>query len=617
MNEPQTHLHRSFRPALSVILMFLVVLAAYWPALRGQFVWDDELLVAQNPLVTGKVTLLSIWFGTDFPLSLTALWLEWLVWGKNPAGYHVINILLHALGAVLLWRVLRRLKIPGAWLGAMIFAVHPVCAGSVAWISELKNTLSLVFYLLSILWYLRFEEEPSPGRCFYWLSLTAFVLALLSKTSTVMLPVVVLLCAWWRRGRITARDVLRTSPYFLASLAFGLMTIWFQAHQTMPIAPVETETFWSRLAGAAKAIWFYLGKDLLPVNLSMIYPRWIVDPTAPASYLPLLALGAVLILLWRFRRGWGRPALFGFAYFTITLFPALGFFNMYFLTLSRVSDHLQYLALIGIAALGGAGLGALLKRTLLRSSIGAALMLALAICTFHRAQILANGERLWRDTVARNPAAWTAQNNLGCMLAEQHKYDEAITHFSASLESNPRNVAAHANLGNALATRGQFTEAESHFRAAVAIQPANADAQRAFGSALVEQGKMKEAVEHLQESLRLDPDVATGLQLAGLLRGMGKIRESIAQYRQVLLTKPDSLDALNNLAWLLATCSDDSLRNGNEAVRLAEKACRLTQYKEIVPLGTLAAAYAEAGRFGDAVATGEKSLALAMAAGQE
>jgi len=159
MNEHQTHLHRSFRPTLGVMLIFLVVLAAYWPALRGEFVWDDELLVAKNPLVTGKLTLLSIWFGTDFPLSLTALWLEWLAWGKNPAGYHAINILLHALGAVLLWRVLRRLKMPGAWLGAMIFAVHPVCAGSVAWISELKNTLSLVFYLLSILWYLHFDEE--------------------------------------------------------------------------------------------------------------------------------------------------------------------------------------------------------------------------------------------------------------------------------------------------------------------------------------------------------------------------------------------------------------------------------------------------------------------------
>src|SRR6266849_689273 len=164
MNEHQTHLHRSFRPTLGVMLIFLVVIAAYWPAVRGQFVWDDELLVAKNPLVTGKLTLLSIWFGTDFPLSLTALWLEWLAWGKNPAGYHAVNILLHVVGVVLLWWILAKLKIPGAWLGAMIFAVHPVCTGSVAWISELKNTLSLVFYLLSIFWYLRFDEEPSSRR---------------------------------------------------------------------------------------------------------------------------------------------------------------------------------------------------------------------------------------------------------------------------------------------------------------------------------------------------------------------------------------------------------------------------------------------------------------------
>src|SRR5439155_12306958 len=303
-----------------------------------------------------------------FPLSLTAHYLEWLAWGKHPAGYHAVNILLQVVGTVLLWRVLLRLKIPGAWLAALIFAVHPVCAGSVAWISELKNTLSLVFYLLSILWYLRFDEEeiassprPSPPapkafgvqedrerlsetrsnarRWSYWLSLLAFVLALLSKTSTVMLPMALLLCARWRRGQIRARDVLRTSPYFLVSLSFGLMTIWFQAHQTMTTAPVETEPFFARLLSATKAIWFYLGKDLLPINLGMIYPRWTVDPTAPTSYLPLLALVLVFILLWRFRRGWGRPVLFGIAYFTITLFPALGFFNMYYLTLSRVSDH--------------------------------------------------------------------------------------------------------------------------------------------------------------------------------------------------------------------------------------------------------------------------------------
>src|SRR5882724_2341998 len=414
MNERQTRLQPSLQPALGLMLICVVVLAAYWPALRGQFVWDDELLVAKNPLVTGKLTLLSIWFGTDFPLSLTTLWLEWLAWGKNPAGYHAVNILLHVVGTVLLWRVLVRLKIPGAWLGAMIFAVHPICVGSVAWISELKNTLSLVFYLFSILWYLRFDanmesDAPSPRPStldprfrFYWLSLITFVLALLSKTSTVMLPAVLLLCIWWQRGRLTARDALRISPYFLASLAFGLMTIWFQAHQTMTTAPVEAETFWARLAGAAKAIWFYLGKDLFPVNLSIIYPRWKIDPAAPTSYLPLLALVGMFILLWRFRRGWGRPLLFGLAYFTITIFPVLGFFNMYFLTLSRVSDHLQYLALMAIGALAGAGLSAVLKKRFLAIA-GAALVFVLSLSTFHRAQIVANGERLWRDTLARNP----------------------------------------------------------------------------------------------------------------------------------------------------------------------------------------------------------------------
>ena len=690
--------YRGSMPALGALLICGVVIAAYWPALRGQFVWDDELLVTKNPLVTGKSNVFSVWFGTDFPLSLVALWMQWLAWGKNPAGYHVVNILLHAAGALLFWRVLLRLKSPGAWLGGLIFAVHPVTAMSVAWISELKNTLSLAFFLLSILWYLRFEDEtevsrlgcrrekeegamarslsPPPGPLprgegeaiwglWYWLSLGAFILALLSKTSTVMLPVVLLLCAWWRRGRTAReedlansnarsphplpspqgegerftpaecsreraegalsqvhrrnwfqRELLQTAPYFAASLAFGLMTIWFQSHQTMNASQSVTEPLLIRVLGVGKAIWCYLGKDLLPVNLSMIYPRWAINPSSPSLYIAWIALGAVLFLLWRFRREWGASLFFGFAYFVITLFPVLGIFPMYFLTLSRVSDHLQYLALLAICALAAAAISTFLKKNALVIT-SAAIVVVLSILTFHRTEIISNGERLWDDTLAKNPGSWTAQNNLGCLLAEQQKYDDAMRYFESSLKSNPRNAAAYLNSGKLFAMRGDFGEAESRFRTALAIKPRDAETQRSFGMLLANQGKPEQAVPYFQESLQLEPDMTTRLQFAALLRGLGKDREAIAQYRLVLRTKPDSLEALNNLAWLLATSWDDSVRNGAEAVRVAETGCMLTQSKGIVQLGTLAAAYAEAGRFNNAVMAAEQSLELAKATGQE
>ena len=238
-----------------------------------------------------------------------------------------------------------------------------------------------------------------------------------------------------------------------------------------------------------------------------------------------------------------------------------------------------------------------------------------SVLTVQRARILAVDEILWRDTLAKNPAAWTAHNNLGCLLAEQHKVDEAIGHFEASLKFNPRNAQAHGNLARALSLQGRFAEAETHFQAALKIKPGDADAHKSYAAALQQRGKTAEALAHARAAVQLQPDIETRLQLATLLRASRQTREAVAQFREVLSLKPDSLEALNNLAWLLATSADTTLRDGSEAVRLAERACRLTQDKDATTMGTLAAAYAEAGRFIDAVAAGQKAFDLAIAAG--
>ena len=644
------------RLAIGAAVLFLLVFAVYWPAVRGGFIWDDRLLVDKNPLVTGKLNLLSLWFQADFPLTWVAFWLQWLVWAKSPMGYHVVNLFMHALAAVLAWRVLLRLKVPGAWLGAALFALHPLCVASAAWISELKNTLSLVFYLLSALFYLDAEsnvsslkskvahsqgppQEPPPQKheagtsdwtaetldFSYWLSLGAFLLALLSKTSTVMLPFTLLLFAWWQRGRIARRDLVRGVPFFALALAFGSLTVWFQKHQAMGGVPVQTEGFAGRLAGAAWAIWFYLGKALLPLNLNMIYPRWTIIATRPLAWAPFILLAATFGLCWAFRRSWGRPLLFALAFFTINLFPALGFFDMYYLALSRVSDHFAYLSLLGITGLVGAGLcrgGQMLSRIAHHSSpmipfAGMLLLMPLAALSFQRSRILAHDETLWRDTLARNPGAWTAHNNLGCILAERQQYDDAVKEFQASVKENPRNAQAYANLARALAVQGKMSEAEAYLRTALQIKPNDADIQRSIGSMLGGQGKLKEALPHLREAVRLEPNAETRLQYAGLLYQSGDAREAISQYRQALSSAPNLLEALNNLAWLLATTPDPSLRNGSEAVRAAERACRLTNNQSAIHLGTLAAAYAEAGRFPDAVRTAELSIQIATARGQQ
>ncbi len=614
--------------------LILLVLAAYWPVFRGGFVWDDTVLIDRNSLIKGEANLLSIWFREDFPMSIAAFWLQWLAWGKQAAGYHVVNVWLHAGSVLLLWRVLSRLTIRGDWFGAALFAVHPVAVASVAWISELKNTLSLVFFLLSLNCYFEFDSELRTSHSalrttkWYWLALGSFLLALLSKTSTVMLPVVVLAVVWWQRRRVDRGDALRVGPFFLLAMGFGLLTIWFQTHHVITGQPVQAEGYWVRLAGAGWALWFYLGKALLPLNLVMIYPRWEINTAQLSSWLPLVLWVGLLATCWCLRTGWGRHALFALGCFSALLFPVLGFFDMYFLSMSRVSDHFAYLALVPVAALAGAVLGGAqrgkpdgepstlnIQRPTLKVLAAVVIIALMSGLTMRRARVFATDEGLWRDTLAKNPNAWVAHNNLGCILAERNKIVEAEEHFTASLQTNPRNAEAHRNLGKALVLQEQFTKAEEHLRTAIQLNPKDAEAQRTLASALTGLGKPDAAATALRAALRIKSDAETRLELASLMRGLGDFREAVAQLRLVVAAKPESAEAQSNLAWLLATSADAALRNGAEAVQMAERACRLTGETNAMMVATRAAAYAEAERFDEAVASAEKAIALAAASG--
>jgi tetratricopeptide (TPR) repeat protein len=612
-----------------VLTIILLAFTVYSPVIPGSFLMDDVRLTgSDNQLLNGHYTLRSIWFELDFPLSTLGWWLEHLAFGPNPTGYHVVNILLHAISGILLWRLLVQLKIPGAWLAGALYAVHPVCVNSVARIAELKNTLSMPFFLLSYIGYLRYErarlypsEQDSSQRSssvattWYTLALIAFVLSLLAKTTVVMLPVVMLLGALWQRNRISWKDIFHTAPFFILSAAFGLMSIWFQKYQALPQAEFALHhiSFAERLATAGYDFWFYLGKTLLPVNLSIQYSRWTINPHAVVSYLPDVLACAVFVICLVFYRAWGRHVLFALGAFAVILFPALGFFDAEFLTLWQVSDHLQYTALAAIVALVAAGLAILLNRIVFRG-IAAALILAASILCFSRAEAFRTQESIMMDTVAKDPSAWDAANDLGVVYAQKGDYAKAMDEFTLSLKYNPDDGNARMNLAHALTLEKKYADAETQYAAILKTQPHNGEALMAYADLLKVEGRNAEALNHLESAIIFEPDFETYMDVASLEYATGNSSQAVRHYRRAIGFKQD-VNALNNLAWILATCPDDSVRDGKEAVADAERACQLTSYKQPAMAGTLAAAYAEAGRFPEAIAMAELAIRLSNQAG--
>lgn len=482
------------KPILLAAAIVLAAAAFYLPAVDAGFIWDDDHFLTLNPLIRARDGLYRFWFTTAprdyFPLTSSMLWVEWRLWGMDPTGYHVVNILLHAAAAALVWRVLKRLNVPGAWLAGLLFAVHPVNVPSVAWIAERKNALSLPLYLLSALLYMRFEDLGGARR--YAASLALFLLALLSKTSVVMLPVVLLGCAWWRRGALTRRDVFRLLPFFALALAAGLVEMWFHAHRVLPHLAARPEGFFSRLAAAGWAVWFYLYKAVLPLDLAMVYPRWRVDPREATAWLPLAILIGCLAFVWMRRRSsWGRPVLFAAGCFIASLFPVLGFFDISFMRHSLVADHWQYAAIIGVIALAAAAgvRGRERLRGAARSAavVGAVILIgALGVLTWRQCALYQDAETLWRDTLSKNPRCWAAHTNLATALLARGNLQDAVAHYEIATRLEPDFPEAHYNLGNVFFALGDFRRAVEEYRALLRIQPDNAEVRQRLSDA---QGK--------------------------------------------------------------------------------------------------------------------------------
>jgi protein O-mannosyl-transferase len=538
----------------------IAVVAAYRPAWNGQPVWDDDGHMTK-PELRSAAGLARIWTEVGatqqyYPLVHSVFWVEQRLFGDSTTGYHALNILLHAISALLLVACLRKLGIPGAWLAGWIFALHPVMVESVAWITELKNTLSAVFFLGAALAYLTFER--GRARKHYAVAVVLFVCGLLSKTVVATLPGALLVVSWWTRGRVEwKRDVVPLLPLVVLGLGAGLVTAWVErtfigaSGSEFSLGPID------RFLIAGRAIWFYLFKLLWPANLIFIYPRWNVDSGAAWQYLFPVAflLAAALLYRWRSR---SRAPLATLLYFTAALFPALGFFNVYPFRYSFVADHFQYLASIGPITAAAAGLtigGRLVKERLRRAAqiaVPCLLLPALFLLSWSQSGMYADAATLYQTTIHRNPDCWMAQYNLGILRAASGRLDEARAHYLEALKLKPDHAKAHINLGGVLAKLGRPEEALAHAQQALQINPNSADAHYNLGFLLASAGRTDEARAHYLDALKLDPAHAGAHNNLGLLLAdMGKAAEAAEHYRKALGINPADHEVHNNLGVLM------------------------------------------------------------------
>jgi tetratricopeptide (TPR) repeat protein len=539
----------------TVFVLFLsVVTIAYLPCLRGDFLWDDAGHVTNLALQSWS-GLWRIWFepGTTqqyYPLLHSAFWLEHAMWGDATTGYHLINVLWHALSACLFVAILRQLAIPGALFAGLVFALHPVCVESVAWISEQKNTLSTVFYLIAMLAWLRFEQDRRPTS--YAIATLWFIAALLTKTVTATLPGAVLVVAWWRRGRLSWRsDVLPLLPWLALGVAAGLGTASFERVHIGAAGSDFDLGVAERILLAGRVVWFYVGKLLWPAGLTFFYPRWTIDATLVWQWLfPAAALTLLVGLFWL--RSRSRAPLAAALLFGGTLFPVLGFVNVYPFVFSYVADHFQYLACLGVIAFfSGTATHAFRKLSWPGWSgpaVTAGVLVLLGTLTWRQSAMYRDVFTLYEATLARNPASWVAQLNYGTVLSDAGRPDESLPHLQRALELKPHYPETLNTLGNVLNQLGRPGEALPLLEQALQIQPRFALAQNTLGIVLMSLARANEGIARFQQAVEIDPALAQArVNLGWALANQGRAAEAISQFEEARRLQPDWADA--ELKW--------------------------------------------------------------------
>ena len=612
-----TFKHMAFGLLVLLLLSFII----YRPALRNGFIWDDDVYVTHNEQLRTADGLRQIWFDFDaepqyYPMTHSTFWLEYHLWQLNPVGYHFDNILLHGVNAFLIWIVLDALGVPLPWLVALLFALHPVEVESVAWVTERKNLLSTFFYLLSLWTYLKFlrlgssdepqatdtttsSHHPVENWILYGLSFIFFLMALFSKTIVCSLPAVVLILIWWKRHRITLKDILRLLPFFAAGLVMGLTTAWIEKNHLGAQGEEWALSFIQRSLVAGRALWFYIYKIIWPQKLAFFYERWQVDAGVWWQYLFPVSIILLFVLFWANRKRFGKGPLAAFMIFSGTLLPALGFVNVYPHRFSFVADHFQYLASVSMMALLCAAFFALFQKFGPRFKLAGIVLAALVVIslgakTYSQTGIYLNLETLWQDTIQKTPSSWMAYNNLGNIKEAKGDLTGAIACYNKALEIRPGFDFAHYNLGRLfhrqgkidlalqhynevlrinhdyskmhpkarptiqadthhnLATiyeaRGDRVSAIKHFRAAIALKPFPYKSCNALGNLYLRQGDLTHAAAMFSQSIAINPRYAKAHNGLGIVYStLKQYQQAVDQFNAALQLQPDYTIARRNL----------------------------------------------------------------------
>lgn len=541
---------------LGGLFIVLATLAAYWPVFSAGFIWDDDAYVTQNALLTEPSGWWNIWFSAHFqsqyfPLVYSTLRVEHLLWGLNPAGYHVVNVCLHIVNALLVWTLLKRLALPGAWLAAAVFALHPVQVETVAWVTELKNTESTFFYLLTMLAWMNFCGGKS--RWFYGLAIWLYALALFAKTTACTLPAVLLLVLWLKHQPVSRWRILQMIPFLVMGFGMGLLSVWWEKHLDNYLPKYHLLGGWSdRLLIATHAVWFYAGKIFWPTSLTFSYPRWNISTGGPRQYVWLAGCVLMAAILWIWRRRLGRGPLAAVIFFVAVLSPMLGFIPLYTFYFTFVADHYQYLACLGLIALFTAAATQLAMKwkagRALSLSLAFSLLLVLGALTHQQCGAYQNLETLWTDTLKKNPRSWMAHTNMGRLFTQQGNFTSAEAEYQSALQINPAEDDIHYNYGNLLTRMGRLDEAVAQYQQALRLAPNKPDIYNNLGSILLELHRTNEAIVQIRKAIQNSPDRAYfHYNLGNALAAGHKFGEAVVEYQQALKLDPGLEAARNRL----------------------------------------------------------------------